>query len=160
MSRTLFQTALFQKWMKFFRGHQLKFALAATSVACLFNAFHAVEMMETISLEWIGNDGSTNHIRRVKKLLEVVPQDVVYLGYLSDEEKTPGPWNDTTTRFARFLLSQFAAAPRILLPNPQYEWVIAQPERIDQKDLFLQKYSDQFQLKGENGKGLILFKRH
>jgi hypothetical protein len=140
------------------REKQLKFAVATASVACLLNAFYSVDMLETVSLKWLGHDGATSHIQRVEKLLEAVPDDVVYLGYLSDEEKIPGPWNDSTARFARFLLSQFAAAPRILYPSSRYEWVIAQPE-YTYKDLFLQQYSQQFEFVGDNGKRLMLLKR-
>lgn len=138
---------------------QREVAVFLTSLACLWGAYANIQMIKPMAWNWIGSDGASAYIRHVDAVLKHVPKQVEVLGYLSDEGKTPGPWNDRSTRFSHFCLAQYAALPRVLYPSPSYEWVLARPENLETPQNFYTRLPSGFQKVSESGGKLFLLKQ-
>lgn len=98
---------------------------------CLWGSLSSQRILKPMDWNWLGSDGASHFIRQVEKAAAHLPEEVSDVGYLSDEGKTPGPWNDRTTRFSHFCLAQYALLPRVLHPSSDFEWVLARPEKTD-----------------------------
>jgi hypothetical protein len=71
----------------------------------------------------VSKDSVSKWEKRVRPVLEHVPDDVTVLGYVA-EWNIPGSEYDIIDQETEYTLTQYALAPRMVQPGLEHEWII------------------------------------
>lgn len=92
-----------------------------------FGLFVTFENGMTARARWDQNPLSQDSVskweKRVRPVLEHVPDDVTVLGYVADWD-LPGSEYDIIDQDTEYTLTQYALAPRMVQPGLEHEWII------------------------------------
>jgi len=73
--------------------------------------------------ELVKNNSVTKWEKRIKSVLDYIPQDVKVVGYVADWD-LPGVQYDLVDQDAEYVLTQYTLAPLMIQPGFEQEWII------------------------------------